>query len=389
MDFALLPRDEEVLAAARRFVEAEIAPRAREADEERRFDRSRVALLARAGFLGGPLPARFGGPGWSHVQWALALIELGAADSSWRGFCTVQTALCGHVLLEHGSERQRAECLLRLVTGEWIFAYALTEPEAGTDAAAIRCRARPDGAGFVLEGEKHWITNGGSADRILVFATVDPAQGKEGVTCFLVPGDAPGLERGPIEGIELGHRAADHAVLRFHGVRLGEDAVLGPVGGGFKVAMAGLDHGRLGVAAGAVGIQQACETACLDFARRRRQFGKRIGDFQLVQEALTDLHVAHEATRLLTLRAAWLRDQGLPNGREVSVAKYAACEAAVRAGDQAVLLHGARGYSSAYPVERCLRDAKGLQIYEGTSHIQRIIVARDLLGREAPPDHAG
>jgi alkylation response protein AidB-like acyl-CoA dehydrogenase len=269
-----------------------------------------------------------------------------------------------------------------LTSGRSVFAYALTEPEAGTDVGSLRTTAAASDDGWAISGTKHWITNGGIADQILVFANADPDAGKDGITCFLIPGDAPGLDRTPVEGKELGHRACDHATLTFDGVRVGPEAVIGGVGDGFRIAMAGLGHGRLGVAAGAVGIQRAALDACLDWARSRRQFGRRIGDFQLVQSDLTDMHTAFESTRLLTLLAAWQRDNGEDNHRAVSVAKFAACEAAVSAADRAVLLHGARGYTSAYPVERLLRDAKGLQIYEGTAHIQRIIIARDLLGKE-------
>jgi hypothetical protein len=269
-----------------------------------------------------------------------------------------------------------------LVAGSHVWAYALTEPDAGTDVAALSTRASRDGDDYVITGTKHWITNGGVADWIIVFATVDPTKGRDGITGFVVPGDAPGLVRLPMEGHELGHRGSNHALLRFEGVRVPSTAVLGGVGEGYAVAMKGLESGRLSVAAGAVGIQEACLDACLDFVRTRRQFGRRIGDFQLVQQEIAHMHVDLEATRLLTLYAAWWMDQRNIDGACVSVAKYAACEAAVRTADRAVLLHGARGYSSAYPVERHLRDAKGLQIYEGTAHIQQIIIARDLVGKE-------
>lgn len=382
LDFGLAEDDLAVRDAARAFAREEILPAARQADEEAVFRREVVPRLGAAGLLGGPLPEALGGRGWTHLQWSLAMEELGAVDSSWRGFCTVQTSLCGMLLLEQGTEEQRSSLLPRLASGEWIFAYALTEPEAGTDAGALTTRARSHGDGWVLDGTKWWITNGGVADRILVFATVDPGSGRDGITCFLVPGDAPGLSREPVEGQHLGHRAADHAVLRLEGVRVNADAVVGRPGGGYRGAMAALAHGRLAVAAGATGIQAACEELCLDFARSRRQFGRRIGDFQLVQELLTDIHVAREASTLLVRRAAWLADEGRPCVRAVSAAKYAACEAAVRAADQAVLLHGARGYSTTCPAGRLLRDAKGLQIYEGTSHIHRLIIARELLGKE-------
>lgn len=380
MDFQLDPRDLEIRDRAREFARTELLPHARRCDEEGVFDRSRVPLLGEAGLIGGPLPHGCGGGSWSMVQWVLALEELGAVDSSWRGFVTVQTNLAGLLLAEHGSDSQRERLLPKLASGEWVFSYALTEPGAGTDVAALSTRARRDGGGWILDGEKIWITNGGVADWLLVFATLDPALGRDGITCFLVAGEAPGVIRSPMDGKELGHRGSDHAHIRFDGVRV--DSVVGAEGDGFRIAMSGLGDGRLGVAAGAVGIQRACLESCVDFSRTRRQFGRRIGDFQLIQGVLADMHVALESSRWLTLHGAWLRDRGMPNHREVSSAKYFACEAAVKAADQAVLLHGARGYSSAYPVERYLRDAKGLQIYEGTSHIQRVIIARDLLGKE-------
>ena len=382
MDFALTDADRAVQEASRAFAEEHLAPKAREHDESGTFDRSRVPLMGAAGLLGGPIGEDVGGAGWTHLQWALALIELGRVDSSWRGFATVQTCLCGMLLDRYGTKGQREEWLPELTSGREVFAYALTEPEAGTDVASLQTVARPDCDGYLISGTKHWITNGGVADKILVFANADPDAGRAGITCFLVDGDSRGLERRPVEGVDLGHRASDHAVLEFDDVRVSSANVVGGYGKGYEVAMGGLLDGRLGVAAGAVGIQQAAVDASLSWARERRQFGRRIGDFQLVQSDLTEMYAALESSRLLTMKAAYERDQGIDNARSVSVAKWAACEAAVRSADQAVLLHGARGYSSAWPVERLLRDAKGLQIYEGTAHIQRIIVARDLLGKD-------
>jgi alkylation response protein AidB-like acyl-CoA dehydrogenase len=382
MDLELSAADEAVRDEVRAFAEGVLAPAARAADEAARFDRTLLPRLAGAGVLGGPLDPRWGGRGWSHLQWALASAELGAADSSWRGFATVQTSLCGQLLQDFGDEKQKRERLPALCRGEEIFAYALTEPEAGSDVVSLRCEARPEGEGWRLHGTKHWITNGGVADWILLFATVDPDQRKRGITCFLIRGDAPGLRRERVAGEHLGHRAADHAVLHLAGVRVGPEDVVGEVGRGFEVAMGGLGYGRLSVAAGAVGILSACERLCLERAGVRRQFGRRIGDFQLVQALLTDVHLARTSSELLTWRAAWLRDAGKPHAAAVSLAKFAASEAALRAADQAILLFGAEGYSSEVPAGRLWRDAKGMQIYEGTAHVQRLIIARDLLGRE-------
>ncbi len=366
----------------RRFAVERLAPFARERDEQGRFDASVVRELGAAGILGGALPKAYAGQGWSKVSYALAMEELGAVDSSWRGFVTVQGSLVGLCLLDNGSEAQKTEHLPPLARGERIYAYALTEPSAGTDVAALSCHAKPDGDGWRLSGEKHWITNGGAADHILVFATVDPALKHKGITGFLVRADAVGLSRYRMEGAELGHRGSNHARLVFDGVRLERGDVVGGIGNGFKVAMGGLEHGRLGVAAGAVGIQRACLEESIAFARSRRQFGQRIGDFQMIQRVIADMHANCEASRLLVLKAAWLKDEGLANSREVSTAKLFATDAAVKAADETILLLGSRGYTSLSPSGRMLRDAKGMQIYEGTSHVQRLIIARDLLGKD-------
>jgi len=382
VDFRLAPEQESVRAKARRLVETVVAPAARRADEERRFDRSVIAALGREGILGGPLPREFGGGGWDDVSFALACEELGRADAAVRGFVCVHTGLVARTILDHGAPDQRARWLPRLASGEWIGAYALTEEGAGSDAAALATRAREEGDSFVLDGEKVWITNGGVADLILVFATLDPALGRKGITAFTVEPGAKGLERNRMPGVELGHRGADHARLVLRGVRVPRDAVLGPPGGGWTVAMGALEHGRLGVAAGAVGLHAACLDLAVGHARRRRQFGKRIGDFQMVQERLADMAAELEASRLLVLRAAWARSNGERDAAAVAAAKLFATEAAQRAASEAVLLLGSRGYSTESPVERHYRDAQGLRIYEGTSLVQRIVVARALLGRD-------
>jgi alkylation response protein AidB-like acyl-CoA dehydrogenase len=382
VDFALDARQLEIQAAAREAAVEIVEPHARSSDEQSTFRRDVIDALAERGFLGLALPERFGGGGADNVAMSLVYEEIGRIDSSVRGFLAVHVGLVSQCVLEWGRREQHDAWLEALARGEAIGCYCLTEPEAGSDVRSIRTQALRDGDEWVLNGEKHWITNGNVADIAIVFATADPDEPRRGMTAFLVPTSTPGFGRHPMPGRELGHRGADHAFIRLSDVRVTTNAVLGEVGQGFRVAMSALDHGRLGVAAGAVGVLQACLDASVEFARTRHQFGKRLGDFEMVQSALADIAADLDAARLLVRRAAWLRDSGIPNSREVSVAKLFATEAAVRAADQAVLLHGSRGYSNEYPVERLYRDIKGLQIYEGTSHIQRIIIARHLLGKE-------
>jgi alkylation response protein AidB-like acyl-CoA dehydrogenase len=385
MDFGLEPRHEEVRALARRLAEEVVAPAARRADEERRFDRSVVDALGRAGILGGPLPAEHGGGGWDDVSFALCCEELGRADASVRGFVCVHVGLVARTILDHGTAEQKARWLPGLASGKRLGAYALTEEGAGSDAAAVATTARKTKDGWVLDGEKVWITNGGVADLVVVYATVDPALRHKGITAFVLEGKVKGLSRKPMPGVELGHRGSDHARLVLKGVKVAAGNVLGPVGGGFTVAMQALDHGRLGVAAGAVGIHAALLDLVAEFARNRRQFGKRIGDFQMVQERIADMAADLEASRLLVLRTAWERSRGIRNAAGVAAAKLFATEAAQRAATEAVLLLGSRGYSSESPVERHYRDIQGLRIYEGTNLVQRIILAREILGKEEKP----
>ncbi|HZC05657.1 MAG TPA: acyl-CoA dehydrogenase family protein [Ktedonobacterales bacterium] len=383
MDFELSPEQQRWQATARRFAQEEVAPLAREADERRRFSPELVPRMGELGLLGGPLEPAFGGSGMDYVSFALVAEELGRIDSSVRGFLTVHAGLVTLCIREWGSDEQRSRYLPGLASGALIGCYALTEPDAGSDAASIQTTAREVDGGYVLNGEKVWITNGGVADLAIVFATRDASLRHRGVCAFLVETNTDGLIRERMQGQELGHRGSDHARLRFENLHVPASALLGQPGEGFTVAMSGLDRGRLGVAAGAVGIGLACVDACVAFARERRQFGKRLGDFQMVQATIADMLAEIEAARLLTWRAAWLQDRGLPATRATSIAKLYATEAAARAANQAVTLHGSRGYSDEYPVERYLRDIKGMQIYEGASNIQRIIIARELLGRDS------
>jgi alkylation response protein AidB-like acyl-CoA dehydrogenase len=371
---------------AARFAADELAPRAREADRSGRMDPAVLPALGAAGLIGATLPAEVGGGGASAMAGALIAEEIGAVDGSVRGFLAVQVGLVASSLVRHGSAAQVRRWLPGLVAGTTVGAFGLTEPEAGSDVGSLRARLRRDGNQLVLDGEKVWITNGGIADVLIVFASEDPPARTRGLSAVLVTPDQPGVRRLPLEGHALGHRASDHARLVFEGVRLTETDRLGAPGEGFAVAMGGLGVGRLHVAAGAVGIQRACLEACVQFARTRRQFGQRIGDFQQIGAELAAMATRLETSRLLVHQAARLADEGLDDKQAVAMAKLHATECAVETTTRAIQLHGSRGYSDEVVVERHHRDAIALTIYEGTSHVQRVILARELLGKDVPPD---
>ncbi|HUP27114.1 MAG TPA: acyl-CoA dehydrogenase family protein [Chloroflexia bacterium] len=387
MDFELTAEQQHVQAEARRFAREEVAPLAREADESGEFPALLIGRMAELGFLGSTIQRGYGGSDLGYMGYALVCEELGRADSSVRGFLTVHAGLVAGCIQEWGTEEQKRHYLPKLASGEWIGCYALTEPNAGSDVAGMETTARQEGDSYSLTGEKIWITNALSAHLAIVFARFDPAVGDDPrphrqIGAFLVETSTHGFNREPMPGKELGHRASEHAHITLEDCRVPASAMLGAAGEGFKVAMSALDRGRIGVAAGAVGVAQACLDASVGYARTRKQFGKRLGDFEMVQAVLADMAADVEAARLLTYRAAWAKQRGLPATKAASIAKLFATEAAVKAASEAVLLHGNRGYSNQYPVERYYRDIKGLQIYEGTSHIQRIIIARELVGRD-------
>jgi alkylation response protein AidB-like acyl-CoA dehydrogenase len=382
MDFELTPEQKRTQALAREFAEQEVAPVAREADEKGEFPMHLVKRMGELGFLAGPVEREYGGSGMDYVGYALLCEELGKVDSSVRGFLTVHASLVSLCIRDWGTEEQKRHYLPRLATGELIGCYALTEPNAGSDAASMESTARDEDKHYVLNGEKIWITNGPSAHVAIVFASRDRSARHKGICAFIVETDTPGFHCEPMAGKELGHRAAEHAHIILEECHVPQSALLGTAGEGFKVAMSALDRGRLGVAAGAVGVGQACLDACIAFAKQRRQFGQRIADFQMIQAELADMAADIQAARLLVYHAAWVKDQGLPATKATSIAKLFATEAAMKAASEAVLMHGNRGYSNEYPVERYYRDIKGLQIYEGTSHIQRVIIARELVGRD-------
>lgn len=359
-----------------------LAPHARDVDEREVFRRETVREMADAGWLRGPLPETLGGGGWSAMQLAVAHEEIGAVCGNGRGFLAVQCGLVAHTLAHRGSKEQQQRWLPGLLDGSHIGCFGLTEPGAGSDVASLATEARPDGDGWTLHGTKWWITNGGVADVALVFANADPAQGKAGITGFVVPTERAGLKRTPMEGVPLGHRGSDHAQLEFDGVRVERSDVLGgpdAIGQGFDTAMSGLGAGRLSVAAGAVGIHRAALRCAVDHVRERVQFGRPLAKFQMVQERIADAALELLAARQLVYRCARRRDAGKERTEDLAAAKLFATDAASRAAESALMLLGGRGYTSAYPAERLLRDSYGLRIYEGTSMVQKAILARCVL----------
>ena len=369
MDLTLTPEQELIRGSAREFVDREVAPHVRDWDRDETMDRGIVAKLAEIGFLAG----------WEldTVSYCLVMEELGRADSSVRGIVSVNVGLVGKTIKRWGTEEQQREWLPKLASGEKLGCYALTEPGAGSDPGSISTRAERDGDAWTISGSKIFITLGTWAGLALVFARTG-----DSITCFLVPTDAPGFSAHQLKG-KLGLRAQDTGELTLDGVRVPAENVLGEVDGGMKVALSALDNGRISLAAGCVGIAQGCLEASLAYAKERRQFGRSIASFQLVQELLAEIAVETDAARLLTWRAALAADSGARHTLESSIAKYYASEAAVRAANAAVQVHGGYGYVDEYPVGKYLRDARVTTLYEGTSQIQKLIIGRQLTGENA------
>jgi alkylation response protein AidB-like acyl-CoA dehydrogenase len=379
MDFDLTPEQIAIRKHVREFAEREIAPKAAKNDRECKFDWDIAKKIFSEGFLGCPIPEKYGGLGQDYIAYGLMTEEINRVCSSTRTLFSVQTSLVALTILRWGTEEQKAYYLPKLCNGEIIGCYGLTEPEAGSDAANQQTRAQKDGNDYLLSGQKVWISCGSLATHALIFATVDPKRGHEGITCFIVDTKTPGFTAQPIKG-KLGLRASDTSSLFLDSVRVPAANILGKVGEGFKVAMSALDNGRFSVAAGATGLVQGCIDACTQYAMQRKTFGKPIGEHQQVQAMIADMVADCEAGRLLYLRAAHLKNKGVRNTLETSIAKLFCGEAANRAGHNAVQIFGGYGYSDEYPVERFFRDAKVLNIYEGTREIQRIIIAQDALG---------
>ena len=381
MDFTLTDEQQLIRETARAFCAREIVPYAREWDRSERMDESLVAKLADVGFLGCALPEEYGGMGLDTVSYCLVMEELGKADSSVRGIVSVNNGLAGKTIAKWGTAAQKAEWLPRMCSGEALGCYGLTEPGSGSDPASLVTRARRDGDEWVIDGAKIFITLGSWAGVALVFARTG-GDGPRGITCFLVPTSSDGFSARKIDG-KLGLRAQDTAEIFLDGVRVPDSARLGDAGAGFKVAMSALDNGRISLAAGAVGVAQGCVDASLAYAAERKQFGKPIAQFQLVQELIAEMAVETEAARLMAWRAAALADAGESYTLAASQAKLYASEVAVRAANAAIQVHGGYGYVDEFPVGKYLRDARVTTLYEGTSQIQKLLIGRALTGESA------
>ena len=380
MDFELTADQRAIQTLTRELAEAEIAPNAADWDHEHRFPDELIPKLAELGLLGVCVPEEYGGAGADFLSYVIVLEELSRADAGVGVTVAVHTSATTLPILAFGTDEQRARFVPALARGEQLGAFALTEPGSGSDAGSLRTTATPDGDGWVLNGSKQWITNGSRAGTFVLFARTDAATlGARGVSCFVVDAEHVRITR---EEEKLGLNSSTTSDLILEGARVGRDRLLHDEGRGFRVAMATLDGGRIGIAAQAVGIAQAAYDVARAYALEREQFGRRIGDFQAIQWKLADMATEIDAARLLTYRAAWLKQTGRPHAAEGAKAKLFASEMARRQTGEAIQILGGYGYTREFPVERFYRDAKITEIYEGTSEIQRLVIARHILGRQ-------
>ncbi|MEH7911284.1 acyl-CoA dehydrogenase family protein [Rhizobium laguerreae] len=362
---------------ARDFARDRLAPGAAKRDREHLFPREELKEMGELGLLGMLVPEAYGGSDTGVVAYAAALEEIAAGDGPCSTIMSVHSSVGCVPILKFGIEEQRQRFLPKLASGEWIGGFALTEPQAGSDASNLKTRARRDGDDYVLDGSKQFITSGKNGHVIIVFAVTDPDAGKKGITAFIVPTDTPGYEVIRVEE-KLGLHASDTCQIAFNGMRIPAELRLGAEGEGYRIALANLEGGRIGIAAQAVGMARAAFEAARDYARERIAFGKPIVEHQAVAFRLADMAVRIEAARQLVFHAASLREAGLPCLSEASMAKLFASEMAERVCSDAIQIHGGYGYMADYPVERTYRDVRICQIYEGTSDVQRMVIARNL-----------
>jgi alkylation response protein AidB-like acyl-CoA dehydrogenase len=381
MDLTLTDEQQAFQALVREFLDREVVPHRARWDREESVDLALIPQLGEIGILGLTVPEEWGGSAADYLTYALMMEELGRADSAVRGIVSVSLGLVATPIATHGTDEQKGQWLTALAGGTALGCFGLTEPDTGSDAGQLRCRAERQGDEYVINGTKMFITNGTWADVCLLFARTGGA-GPRGISAFLVPTGAPGFGRREIRG-KLGLRGQATAELTLTDVRVPVSSRLGEEGQGFTIAMKALDKGRVSVAAGCVGIVQACLDAVLDYTRARTQFGRPIAGFQLIQDMIAEISVDADAARLLTWRAVDLIERGEPFGVAASKAKYFASEAAVRAANLAIQAFGGYGYIDEYPVQKFMRDARVMTLYEGTSQIQKLLIGRSETGISA------
>ncbi|MCH7495700.1 MAG: acyl-CoA dehydrogenase [Candidatus Marinimicrobia bacterium] len=378
MDFNLSEDHIAIRKTIREFAETEIAPGARERDENSEFPAEIVKQLAQLGMSGVCSPIEYGGSGLDYLSFAIIIEELARVDASVSVIISVTNTLAGFPLKRFGSDEQKKKYLTPLSTGEKLGAYSLSEPQAGSDASNLACMAVRDGDDYVLNGVKNFVTNGGNADIIILFAMTDKEKGKKGISTFIIEKEMPGVSVGKIEK-KLGIRSSDTVELVFEECRVPAANRLGEEGEGFKIAMTTLDYGRVGIGAQALGIAQGAMERAIAYSLEREQFGKKINEFQAIQFKISDMAVEIDATRLLLYRAAWMQDRGEKFTAESAMAKLFASQTAMKTANQAVQIFGGYGYMREFEIERFMRDAKITEIYEGTSEIQKIVIARETL----------
>ncbi|WP_439650190.1 acyl-CoA dehydrogenase family protein [Isoalcanivorax beigongshangi] len=373
----LTEEQQQIRDAARQFARERLAPGAAQRDRDHAFPAAELAELGALGFLGMLVPEQYGGSDTGMVAYALALEEIAAAEGATSTIVSVHSSVGCVPILRFGNEDQRARFLPQMARGEWIGGFALTEPGAGSDASSLRTRARRDGDHYVIDGAKQFITSGKHGQVVIVFAVTDPAAGKKGISAFIVPTDTPGYEVTTVEQ-KLGQHASDTCALAFTDMRVPAANRLGEEGEGYRIALSNLEGGRIGIAAQAVGMARGAYEAALAYARERVTFGRPIIEHQAVAFQLADMATRIDAAREMVLRAARLREAGQSCLVEASMAKLFASEMAEQVCSSAIQIHGGYGYLSDYPVERIYRDVRVCQIYEGTSEVQRLVIARHL-----------
>lgn len=377
MDFSLSKTEELFLQMIREFAEKEVKPLAAEVDEEERFPLETIEKMAKTGLMGIPVPVKYGGAGGTNLMYGMAVEELSRVCGTTGVVLSAHTSLCCAPIMENGTEEQKMKYLPRLASGEWIGAFGLTEPNAGTDAAMQQTTAVLDGNQYVLNGNKIFITNAVYAHVYVIFAMTDKSLGNKGISAFIVEKGTPGFSIGKKEK-KMGIRGSATTELVFEDCRIPKENLLGQQGKGFAIAMKTLDGGRVGIAAQALGIAQGAMDETIKYTKERKQFGRSISQFQNTQFQMADMETKVQAARLLVRSAHWKKDNGMPYSVDAAMAKLFAAETAMEVTTKAVQLHGGYGYTREYPVERMMRDAKITEIYEGTSEVQRMVIAGKL-----------